>query len=208
MLTVGGCRVDELAAELRHAGVRVRRGAPPRPVPRGGRRVRRRRASTRRRRSCAGRWPGSPTTRGCCSTWPAAASCTSRWPPACRRRRARCTATTRASTSCGWRSTAGVRHIVVDSFDELDRLDALARRGRLPVPDVLLRDHAGRARPHPRVHRHRAGRLEVRLQPRQRRRRRGPSSGRADRRPSTWSGCTATSARTCSPRRASPRPPR
>jgi diaminopimelate decarboxylase len=34
--------------------------------------------------------------------------------------------------------TAGVRRIVVDSFDELDRLDALHRE-RLAVPDVLLR---------------------------------------------------------------------
>jgi diaminopimelate decarboxylase len=34
--------------------------------------------------------------------------------------------------------TAGVRRIVVDSFDELDRLDVLHREG-LAVPDVLLR---------------------------------------------------------------------
>jgi diaminopimelate decarboxylase len=34
--------------------------------------------------------------------------------------------------------TTGVRRIVVDSFDELDRLDALRREG-LAVPDVLLR---------------------------------------------------------------------
>ncbi|MBI4935887.1 MAG: diaminopimelate decarboxylase [Actinobacteria bacterium] len=34
--------------------------------------------------------------------------------------------------------TAGVRHIVVDSFDELDRLDALHAEG-LPVPKVLAR---------------------------------------------------------------------
>jgi diaminopimelate decarboxylase len=34
--------------------------------------------------------------------------------------------------------TAGVRRIVVDSFDELDRLDALHQE-RLSVPDVLLR---------------------------------------------------------------------
>ena len=33
---------------------------------------------------------------------------------------------------------AGVRHIVVDSFDELDRLDALHAEG-LPVPSVLAR---------------------------------------------------------------------
>ncbi len=34
--------------------------------------------------------------------------------------------------------TAGTRRIVVDSFDELDRLEAL-HRDRLAVPDVLLR---------------------------------------------------------------------
>jgi diaminopimelate decarboxylase len=34
--------------------------------------------------------------------------------------------------------TAGVRHIVVDSFDELDRLDALHAEG-FPVPEVLAR---------------------------------------------------------------------
>jgi diaminopimelate decarboxylase len=35
--------------------------------------------------------------------------------------------------------TEGVRHIVVDSFDELDRLDQLAGDGVGPTPDVLLR---------------------------------------------------------------------
>ena len=34
---------------------------------------------------------------------------------------------------------AGVRHVVVDSFDELDRIDALAADGVGPVPDVVLR---------------------------------------------------------------------
>ncbi len=34
--------------------------------------------------------------------------------------------------------TAGVKHIIVDSFDELDRLDALHAEG-LPVPDVMAR---------------------------------------------------------------------
>ena len=65
---------------------------------------------------------------------------------------------------------AGVRTVVVDSFDELDRLDALhAAAGHCAAaPDVLLRITPGRPRPHPRVHRHRSGRLEVRLQPRQR----------------------------------------
>ena len=35
--------------------------------------------------------------------------------------------------------TEQVRHIVVDSFDELDRLDALRAEAAGPVPDVLLR---------------------------------------------------------------------
>jgi len=35
--------------------------------------------------------------------------------------------------------TAGVRHIIVDSFDELDRLDILAAEQLGPVPKVLLR---------------------------------------------------------------------
>ncbi len=34
---------------------------------------------------------------------------------------------------------AGLRHIVVDSFDELDRLDALAASGVGPTPNVLVR---------------------------------------------------------------------
>ena len=140
MLTIGGCRVDELAAEhgtplfvydeahlrdrcreavervrrragdLRDQGVPVPGDGPPRP--RGGdaaRRGQRRRAARRAGRRRA------------------------------RRRRARCTATTRASTSCAWRVEAGVRYIVVDSFDELDRLDALHADRASPVPDVLLR---------------------------------------------------------------------
>jgi diaminopimelate decarboxylase len=35
--------------------------------------------------------------------------------------------------------TAGVGHVVVDSFDEMDRLDALHAEGVGPTPDVLLR---------------------------------------------------------------------
>lgn len=35
--------------------------------------------------------------------------------------------------------TAGVRHIIVDSFDELDRLDMLAADGCGPAPQVVLR---------------------------------------------------------------------
>jgi diaminopimelate decarboxylase len=75
----------------------------------------------------------------------------------------------KSAPNCARRSRPGA-HIVVDSFDELDRLDALAADGVGPVPRRRAAHHARRARPHPRVHRHRPGRLEVRLQPRQRRR--------------------------------------
>ena len=34
---------------------------------------------------------------------------------------------------------AGVRHVIVDSFDEMDRLDALAAEGVGPTPSVVLR---------------------------------------------------------------------
>ena len=34
---------------------------------------------------------------------------------------------------------AGVKHVIVDSFDEMDRLDALIAAGAGPVPDVVLR---------------------------------------------------------------------
>jgi diaminopimelate decarboxylase len=34
---------------------------------------------------------------------------------------------------------AGVKHVIVDSFDELDRIDALFAEGVVPVPDVVLR---------------------------------------------------------------------
>ena len=54
---------------------------------------------------------------------------------------------------------AGVQHIVVDNFDELDRLDALHAQG-LPAPRVQLRN-AWRVCAHARVCVDRARRLEV-----------------------------------------------
>ena len=167
---------------VRHAAVRVRRGSTCAPLPRGRGGVRTAAGrSTRRRRSCAGRWPASPTKRACCSTWRsggelhvalaagvpgvgvhparqqqdvgrAAHGDRSRRPP--RRRRL----VRRA------RSARGAR-----------------RRGRRPDPRRAAPDHPGRARPHPRVHRHRSGRLEVRLQPRQRRRHRAVDRARRSR---------------------------
>ena len=125
------CAVAELAARARHAAVRLRRGTTCAPAAaRRSTRSATGTSSTRPRRSCAWPWPASPTRRGCCSTSPPAASCTSpsrAGVPA--ERAACCTATTRASTSCAWRSTPACGHIVVDSFDELDRLERAARRG-------------------------------------------------------------------------------
>ena len=60
---------------------------------------------------------------------------------------------------------AEVRYIVVDSFDELDRLDVLAAAGVGPAPARGAAHHPRRPRAHPRVHRNRPGRLQVRLQP-------------------------------------------
>ena len=103
---------------------------------------------------------------------------------------------------------AGVRHIVVDSFDELDRLDALHAAGGVPVPDVLLRITPG---VHAHTHEYIAtGQDDSKF---------GFNLGNGDagravdagarvRRPSTSSGCTATSGPTSSPPRASAGRPR
>ena len=42
-LSIGGCDLLDVAGRVRHAAVRLRRGAPARPLPRGGRRLPRRR---------------------------------------------------------------------------------------------------------------------------------------------------------------------
>ena len=95
--------------------------------------------STPRRPSCAGRWPGWPTRRACSSTSPAAVSCTSRSRPACPPTACTLHGNNKSVDELRTAIEAGVRHIVVDSFDELDRLDALHAAGAGPVPDVLLR---------------------------------------------------------------------
>ena len=64
------------------------------------------------------------------------------------RRRARrigsaCTATTSRSPSSAARSTAGVGRIVVDSFEEIDRVADVARRARRVRAPVLLRVTVG-----------------------------------------------------------------
>ena len=56
------------------------------------------------------------STGGRDATWPS--------PPGSRPRGWSCTATTSPTPSCAWPSSAGVGRIVVDSFDEIDRLGA------------------------------------------------------------------------------------
>ena len=185
-LTIGGVELTELADahgtplyvydedELRarcaayRDGVRRRRGAPYAaqgvPVPGDGARSSPRRAST--------------------STSPPAASCTSRDRPASRPSAWCSTATTSRSSSCGSRSTLGVGRIVVDAFDELDRIEALVGGGLAAAPRAAA-GHARRRGAHARVHRHRRRRLEVRLHRGERRRAR---RGGARRRSATrWS---------------------
>ena len=137
-LRIGGCTSATLAERVRHPAVRLRRGPPAGPLPRGGRGVRRRRGLRHEGVPLPGHGRASPTRRACTSTSPPAASCTSRWPPAFRPSGSCCTATTRAHDELRRRREAGVGRIVVDSFDELDRLDALHAEDGL-VPQVLLR---------------------------------------------------------------------
>ena len=128
------------------------------------------------RRSSAGRWRAWRTTRACGSTSPPVASSTSRWPPVCR---------PRACVFHGNNKSVAELRQAIDGGRRPHRRRLLRRarpprcargRGRRPHARRPAAHHARRPRPHPRVHRHRPGRLEVRLQPRQRRR---DASGRA-----------------------------
>ena len=115
-----------------------------------------------------------------------------------------------------WRS--GVGRIVVDSFDEIDRLERLVadpaaggrrRRAVGPAPEGAGPDHPGRGGPHPRVRPHRPGGLQVRLRPglgRRRRRRRAARRPRRRRRRRVRRASTPTSAARSSRSTPSPRP--
>jgi diaminopimelate decarboxylase len=114
--------------------------------------------------------------RACCSTSPPGASCTSRSRPASRRTAWSSTATTSRWRSCGLPLTAGVGLLVVDSFDELDRLDALHSEG-LSRPAVQLRITPGvEAHTHEFVATGQDG-LQVRLRLAERHRRRRGRAG-------------------------------
>ena len=162
---------------VRHPRLRLRRGRHARPRPRLPRRLRARGPTTSRSSSPARRCPAPPPTgssprRGSRSTSPPAASCTWRCAPASTRRGSTCTATTRPTRRSCWPSRPGVGHLILDSFDEIDRCERLLdRRQRRADPG-----HAGDQALDPRLRPDRPARLEVRLRARGRRWRRGRSS--------------------------------
>ena len=175
--------------------------AAARPSPRSAASA----SSTPRRRSCAGRWPGSPTRRACCSTSPAAASCTS--PLAAGVPAGACTLHGNNKSVDELRTAieAGVAPHRRRQLRRARPARRAPRRRRLPVPDVLLRVTPG---VHAHTHEYIAtgqddSKFGFNLANGDAARGRRP--GARGRRRSTSSGCTATSARTCSRPRASRR---
>ena len=86
---------------------------------------------------------------------------------------------------------AGVGHLIVDSFGEIARLDAVLDRPQ----DVLIRVTPGILPTHSLLRADRRTRLEVRLRARGRAGGRGRSPRYGPRATCDWSGCTPTSAR-------------
>ena len=133
-----GVDVRDLAAELRHARLRPRRGR----LPRSGcgfrdafsdafaGSARAPTSTTRARRSCAPRWPAGCTRTGCASTRAPAASSPSRCAPACPASTSACTATTSRDAEIDRAVAAGIGRIVVDSLAEIDRVADARRAAR------------------------------------------------------------------------------
>ena len=136
-LEIGGCDAIELAREFGTPGLRRRRGRPARPRARVRRRARARatRTSTscsRPRRSRAPPSTACSPRRGWRATSPRAASW--RWRCAAASTRARIYLHGNAKSDAELREAldAGVGHVVLDSLDELDRLERVAAELRPP----------------------------------------------------------------------------
>ena len=119
------------------------------------------------RRSRARPSTGCSPRRASPATWRRAGSSRWRSPAALTRRGSTCTATPSPQSELDEALAAGVGHIVVDSFDEIERLEALAARARRHPGGAGAR-HPRRRRRHPRGDLDRPGRLEVRLLDRRR----------------------------------------
>ena len=148
---------------------------------------------------------GSPTRASAWTSAPAASSRVALAAGFPGRRGSACTATTSPATSSSRAVAAGVGHIIVDSFDEIDRLAEIAARARGAPAGPRPGDRRRRGA-HARVHRDRPRGPEVRLlAPRRRGRARG-GRGPGGRRRSSSAACTRTSARRSSTRPASRSP--
>ena len=134
-LAIGGVDLVGAGRRVRHAAVRVRRGRAARPLPRVSRRASApTRSRTRARRSSASRWRAS---------WPRKAShldvatggelhvALHAGFPA---ERIVFHGNNKSAAELRAALDAGVGRIVVDSFDELDRLEAAGRRRRAAPP--------------------------------------------------------------------------
>ena len=196
-LAIAGVDLDGARRRVRHAALRVRRGRAARPLPRVPRRVRRRRGRVRGQgvplhRDGAARRRGRART----STSRPAASCTSRCTagfPADAHRVPRQQQVRRRAAARARRRASGASSSTRSTSSTASRRSSPAA---LPAPRVLVRVTPGRRGAHPRVHRDRHRRLEVRVHGRRtatRSRRRG-ARGRERR---AWSSpaSTATSVR-------------
>ena len=151
-------------------------------------------STTRARRSSAPPSPAGSPRRACTSTSAPAASSPWRSGPASPRQRIGLHGNNKTTAEIREALSYGVGRIVVDSFDEIDRIAAVAAELGVVAPGDGAGDRRRRGA-HPRVHRHRPRGPEVRLQPR---RRPGARGGRRGCWPgptcSTCAACTATSA--------------
>ena len=160
----------------RHPRLHLRRGrhARPRPrLPRGLRAPRRRLRGPLRQQGASPAPPptGSSPRRGSRSTSPPAASCTWRCAPASTRPGSTCTATTRPTRRSSSPPAPAIGHLILDSFDEIERCERLLDEPQRGADPGHARDQAL----DPRLHHHRPARLEVRL------RARGRAGGAGDR---------------------------
>ncbi len=129
------------------------------------------------RRSSAWPWPGSPMKRGCGWTSRPAASSTSRSAAGVPASRLVLHGNNKSDDELARALRFGVGRIVVDSFDEIDRLARLAPSSASKdgdqAPSRHDPGHSGSRGPHPRLRPHGPGGLQIRVRPGVGRRRRG-----------------------------------
>ena len=192
-LAIGGCRIDALAASSARrcscttrptCGPAAARRSPPSPDG----------AAYATKAFLCRAMARLAHEEGMRSTWPPAASCTWRWPPACPADRLVLHGNNKSEDELRRAREVGVGRIVVDSFDELDRLERLHAADGLARPTCCCGSRPG-SRPTPtsscapaRSTRSSASAWQSA------RPRRAVRAGASGHPPSTWSACTCTSA--------------